>query len=148
MPLAYTSNPHLSGFNAIKSWCFCWSLCLFILLTSSGCSNIQIFPIEGDVNRDEYGYAEHIALKIEIIGASRYPDFQNLIITATSLDIEIEISNGGRLIQTHILRSSNNPAIDAAMLDIIRYSAPYPPFPDEMKMDALKIQKRWQFMPE
>jgi len=121
---------------------------LILLLALSSCANVQVFPINGDVDRAEYVYAKHIAVKIEIIGASRYPDFQRLITAATTLDIEIEIDNGGRLIQTRLLRSSNNPAIDAAILDIIRYSAPYPPFPDEMKMDTLKIQKRWQFAPE
>ncbi len=128
------------------NWRFYTIACL--ILTATGCANVKTFPINGSVNRSEYSYVEHITEKIEIIGISRYPHFKDLIITKTHIDIEIELSNGGRLRQTHILHSSGNPAIDAAMLDIIRYSAPYPPFPDEMKMDALKIQKRWQFMPD
>ncbi len=120
----------------------------FLIVISAACSHVEIFPIDGSVGRSEYSYVEHITEKIEIIGASRYPDFNQLISRQTHIDIELELSNGGTLIQTHIISSSGNPAIDAAMLDIIHYSAPYPPFPDEMKMDALKIQKRWQFMPD
>jgi len=120
----------------------------FILSITTGCAQVVTFPINGSVGRSEYRYVEHIAEKIEIIGISRYPNFKDLITSQTHIDIEIELSNGGRLIQTHILHSSNNSAIDAAMLDIIRYSAPYPPFPDDMKMDVLKIKKRWLFMPD
>ena len=119
----------------------------YLFATSAGCAYVETFPINGSVGRSEYTYVEHIAEKIEIIGISRYPNFRDLITSKTHIDIEIELGNGGKLIQTHIMHSSGNPAIDAAMLDIIRYSAPYPPFPDEMKMDSLKIQKRWQFMP-
>jgi len=119
-----------------------------ILVFMTGCAHVVTFPIDGSVDRSEYAYIEHIHEKIEIIGISRYPNFQNLITTKTYIDIELELTNGGSMVQTHILRSSDNPAIDAAMLDIIRYSAPYPPFDDNMKMDRLKIQKRWMFVPQ
>ena len=122
---------------------------IFLVLTMIiGCTHSTVFPINGAVGKSEYRYVEHITEKIEIIGLSRYPDFEDLITRQTHIDIELELSNGGKLIQTQLLHSSGNPAIDAAMLDIIRYSAPYPPFPDDMKMETLKIQKRWQFMPQ
>lgn len=121
---------------------------IFVLLILTGCVQVVTLPLNSPVDRNEATYLQHITEKIEIIGVSRYPNFNDLITTKTHIDIEIELTNGGRLVQTHIMQSSGNPAIDAAMLDIIRYSAPYPPFHDEMKMDRLKIQKRWLFTPQ
>ena len=122
----------------------------FLIISLQSCSNVLVFPLatdnaEREILQTEYEYVEHIFKKIEIIGASRYPELQNMIDSATSIDVEIEINNNGRLLQTRILRPSNNKRLDAAIIDIIQYSAPYPPFEDDMKIEAIIIQKRWSF---
>ena len=109
--------------------------------------DVKTVTIDTETDVQTYRYIQQISNKIEIIGAVRYPDLNNDISVATQIDIELVISNLGKLTSARLLKSSLQPRLDKKMMDIVRYSAPYPPLPDELKLDTLIIQKRWQFSP-
>ena len=123
---------------------------ILAVLFVPACARVLIYPLPEDnaeriISRTEHTYVQHILTKMEIIGESRCPSLANISNAATHVDVEIEITHKGHLIQTRLLRSSKNPKLDAAILDIIRYAAPYPPFEDDMQLDTIRIQKRWHF---
>ena len=128
-------------------------LTLFIsLLVLHACSSfdqhrVKTVGIEDKPDTLTYRYIQQISNKIEIIGAARYPSLNADISVATQIDIELVITNYGKLKRARLLKSSQQPQLDKKMMDIVRYSAPYPPLPDDLKLDALIIQKRWQFNP-
>lgn len=103
--------------------------------------------IDSNVDPQVYRYLQHISKKIEIIGDSRYPNMKQVIQQQTYIDIEMIIRSGGKLKAVRMLQPGKDPQLETMMLDIIQYSAPYPPLPDEMKIDELVIQKRWYFNP-
>ncbi len=94
-----------------------------------------------------YQYVQHITRKLEIIGATQQDTIQALVTQAATLEVQISINHGGTLMGVQLQHSSGNPQLDAAMIELIEYSAPYPPLPDELEMEILTIQKRWQFIP-
>lgn len=98
-------------------------------------------------NPHYYRYEQHISKKIEIIGASREPRLSEYVTAPAQIEIELHLNNSGRLLGTRLIRSSNNPALDQAFIDLILYSAPYPPLPDELNADSLRLRKTWQFVP-
>jgi protein TonB len=95
----------------------------------------------------EKQYIDRVLQKIEIIGEQRYPEMTRGLDKPVELIVAFQISHGGSLQGVHILRPSDKPAIDNAMLELIRYSAPYPPMPDSIVKATLTIQKRWLFRP-
>jgi TonB family protein len=95
----------------------------------------------------EKQYIDRVLRKIEIIGEHRYPALTRGLDKPVELVVAFQISHGGSLQGVHILRPSDKPAIDNAMLELIRYSAPYPPMPDSIVKATLTIQKRWLFRP-
>lgn len=103
--------------------------------------------IADQVEPDAYRYLQQISNKIEIIGSSRYPQLQQSVHEKTYIDIEMMITSGGNLERLRLLRPGTSLALESILIDIIRYSAPFPPFPDELEQDRLVIQKRWVFSP-
>ena len=53
----------------------------------------------------------------------------------------------GSLMEVEILKSSGHQVLDEAALRIVRLSAPFAPFPDELRetTDVLEIIRTWQF---
>ena len=95
----------------------------------------------------EKQYIDRVLRKIEIIGEHRYPALTSGLDKPVELVVAFQISHGGSLQDVYILRPTDKPAIDNAMLELIRYSAPYPPMPDSIVKAKLTIQKRWLFRP-
>ena len=134
-------------------------LFVVVLLLTQSCSTYQrpiktvtIEPqiesgIESENDAGTYRYIQQISNKIEIIGASRYPTLGQEIQFSTYLDIELVVSNSGKLKSARLLKSSQQPNLDEKMMELIRYSAPYPPLPDELNIETLIVQKRWHFNP-
>jgi len=153
MSLALTIFPTSTISLSTLSLAFTRWLILFIsLLSLHACStfdhhDVRVVGINSKTDMLTYRYIQQISNKIEIIGATRYPDLNADIPVATQIDIELVITNPGRLASARLLKSSLQPQLDKKMMDIIRYSAPYPPLPDDLKLDTLIIQKRWQFNP-
>ena len=95
----------------------------------------------------EKQYIDQITRKIEIIGESRYPDLATHVIEPCEAQLAFQITHGGTLMNVTLLKACGNHVIDNAMLELIRYAAPYPPMPDDITRSTLKIIKRWTFMP-
>ena len=126
---------------------------LFSLFALNACGslqdhNVKTVAIGTETDMQTYRYIQQISNKIEIIGAVRYPELNHDITVATQIDIELVITNLGKLASARLLKSSHQPQLDKKMMDIVYYSAPYPPLPDDLKLDTLVIQKRWHFNPD
>ena len=100
-----------------------------------------------DRTLSEKQYISHVLSKIEIIGESRHPRLVTRIQQACSIVVALHITHGGTLLDVDLIQSNCKHDINKAMLELINYSAPYPPMPDEITKDSLVIQKRWSFMP-
>jgi protein TonB len=123
-----------------------------MLLLLPACNSLpgkrtMTIQIDGKVDPQAYRYLQHISKKIEIIGNSRYPNMQKIIQHRTHIDIEMIIHSGGKLRSVQLLNPGKQPQLEAMLLELIQYSAPYPPLPEELDIDELVIQKRWQFNP-
>lgn len=53
----------------------------------------------------------------------------------------------GRLREARVRRSSGNPALDQAALQILRQAAPFPPFPEALAKSApsVRFAYEWRF---
>lgn len=95
----------------------------------------------------EKQYIDRVLKKIEIIGEHRYAALTKDLAKRVELVVAIQISHGGTLQAVNLLQSSGQSKIDHAILELIRYSAPYPPMPDSIHKSSLMIHKRWFFQP-
>ena len=59
----------------------------------------------------------------------------------------VAILPDGSLKEVELLESSGHQVLDDAAVRIVRLSAPYAPFPDELRRstDVLEIIRTWQF---
>ena len=59
----------------------------------------------------------------------------------------VAILPDGSLKEVELLESSGHQVLDDAAVRIVRLSAPYAPFPDELRQstDVLEIIRTWQF---
>ena len=104
------------------------------------------------IRAEEYRFARYVEdwrQKIERIGNLNYPEaakgrwYGSLTLTAT-------IKSSGELQSVEINRSSGVPVLDEAALRIVRMSAPYAEFPDDIKRDTdlITITRKWSFTRE
>jgi len=95
----------------------------------------------------EKKYIDRVINKIEIIGEARYPKLATSIQQACSIEVVINITHGGTLRDARVMQSSCHADIDRLLLELINYSAPYPPMPHLIAQDSLTFNNRWLFMP-
>jgi len=116
---------------------------VFVLMVSvSACTSLPL-----DYSLAEQQYIERIVRKIEIIGEARYPELAMQISTPCRIEVRFDISHGGTLRDITIVKPCGNHAIDTAMVELIRYSAPFDPMPDAIQRPLLPVTKRWSFIP-
>jgi protein TonB len=98
---------------------------------------------------EEYRFAQYVEdwrQKIERIGNLNYPEaakgrwYGSLVLTVTIL-------SDGQIKSVEINRSSGVPVLDQAAVRIVRMSAPYAAFPDNIKRDTdiVQITRKWMF---
>lgn len=65
------------------------------------------------------------------------------------LTLEVTLAADGRLLAARVLRSSGNPALDAAAQRILRGMSPFEPFPAELRerWSRLTFAYDWRFLP-
>ena len=85
--------------------------------------------------------------KVEVIGNLNYPEAarkQNLF---GSLRLLVGVLPDGSIKEVRILKSSGRRLLDEAAIRIVRLSAPFAPFPDELRkeVDVLQIIRTWKF---
>ena len=85
--------------------------------------------------------------KIESIGNLNYPQKARKNKLYGSLRLMVAILPDGSLKEVALLESSGHQVLDDAAVRIVRLSAPYAPFPDELRQstDVLEIIRTWQF---
>jgi protein TonB len=85
--------------------------------------------------------------RVERVGTLNYPTAaQRRGLTGNPV-IEVALQRDGKLTTARIQRSSGQPEIDAAALDILRLASPFDPFPPELARDyrSLRFAYEWQF---
>jgi periplasmic protein TonB len=98
---------------------------------------------------EEYRFAQYVEdwrQKIERIGNLNYPEaakgrfYGSLLLTVTIL-------SDGNIKDVEINRSSGAPVLDQAAVRIVRMSAPYAAFPDNIRRDTdiVQITRKWTF---
>lgn len=84
--------------------------------------------------------------KIERLGTLNFP---HQLVTGRDQPpvLEIEVLADGRLATAKLRRSSGNPALDQAALQILRMAAPFPPFPEALAEAApsVRFAYEWRF---
>lgn len=85
--------------------------------------------------------------KIEKVGNLNYPAEARRNQIYGSLRLMVAILPDGSLKDVQLLESSGHPVLDNAAIHIVRLSAPFAPFPDELRRttDVLEIIRTWQF---
>ncbi|WP_430460522.1 energy transducer TonB [Thalassolituus sp. LLYu03] len=85
--------------------------------------------------------------KIEQMGAVNYPREAESCFDNCRLRLLVAINPDGTINELKILESSGKKVLDDAALRIVRLSAPFAPFTDEMRKstDILEIIRTWQF---
>lgn len=84
--------------------------------------------------------------KVERLGTLNFPE--GLVTGRESAPVlEIEVLADGRLRDARVRRSSGNPALDQAALQILRQAAPFPPFPKALAKSApsVRFAYEWRF---
>ncbi len=99
----------------------------------------------------EYKYAAYMEAwrrKVEAVGKLNYPATARQQGLSGSLLLTVRIAPDGALIDTTLRRSSGHEVLDRAAQDIVRWAAPYAPFPPDIRaeVDRLVITRTWQFV--
>jgi protein TonB len=85
--------------------------------------------------------------KVESVGNLNYPSEARRSKLYGSLRLMVAILPDGSIKEIALLESSGHKVLDDAALRIVRLSAPFAPFPDELRQttDVLEIIRTWQF---
>jgi periplasmic protein TonB len=98
----------------------------------------------------EYKYATYLEgwrRKVEQVGNLNYPDEARRKQLYGNLILRVAVRADGSVEQIQVLRSSGFPVLDQAATHIVELSAPFAPFPADIKADTdvLDITRTWQF---
>lgn len=95
-------------------------------------------------------YLENWRHKIERIGQLNYPEEARRKQLYGTLVLQVSVHADGTLEKVLVTRSSGHRLLDDAAMQIVRLSAPFAPFPPDMKaqLDTLDITRTWRFQHE
>ncbi len=99
---------------------------------------------------EEYRFARYVEdwrLKIERIGNLNYPEAARQQKLYGSLLLTVSIKSDGSVENIEVNRGSGSRILDAAAVKIVEMSAPFAPFPPDIKRDTdiLHITRTWSF---
>jgi len=99
---------------------------------------------------EEYRFARYVEdwrAKIERVGNLNYPEAARQLKLYGSLLLTVSIRSDGSVESVEINRSSGVRVLDAAAVKIVEMSAPFAPFPPDIKRDTdvLYITRTWMF---
>lgn len=85
--------------------------------------------------------------RIEENGARNYPREAEDCTDGCRLRLLVAINANGTIRELSVMESSGRKVLDEAAIRIVRMSAPFPPFTEDMKKttDVLEIIRTWQF---
>lgn len=100
----------------------------------------------------EYRYARYVEdwrMKVERIGNLNYPEVARERKLYGSLVLTVGIRADGSLASVDVRRPSPSRILDAAAVHIVEMSAPFAPFPENIRKDTdiLYITRTWTFAP-
>jgi protein TonB len=101
-------------------------------------------------NTKEYAYAAYMrgwVDRIERVGNLNYPDEARRRELHGELELMVTLGRDGNIQAIDVIRSSGEPLLDKAAERIVRLAAPFPPLPEQDKIDELHITRTWQFLP-
>mgnify|MGYP000436330245 CR=1 FL=1 len=95
----------------------------------------------------ENSYLMHWREKVQRIGAINYPESARRQKLSGQLRLLVSLNADGTLDEVAILSPSKYPELDQAAIRIVQLSAPFRPFPVEMRKttDRLEIIRVWKF---
>ena len=104
-----------------------------------------------NASTQEYLYASYLEAwrsKVEKIGNLNYPDEAKRRKLYGNLLMHVAVRADGSVERIQIRRSSGHKMLDDAAVRIVRMSAPFAPFPPEIReeVDVLDITRTWQFL--
>jgi protein TonB len=93
-------------------------------------------------------YLDHWRRRVERVGTLNYPVAARRDRPLASPVLEVQIDADGKLASARVRRSSGDPALDHAALEILKLASPFDPFPAELarKFHALRFAYEWQFV--
>ena len=99
----------------------------------------------------EYKYANYLDAwrrKVERIGNLNYPDEARRRKLHGSLLLHVALRPDGAVKEINVKRTSGYKLLDDAAIRIVRLSAPFAPFPAEIReeTDIIDIYRTWQFL--
>ena len=108
---------------------------------------IQRLTAASTMKANDAYYVNSWRRKIEHMGRINYPREAENCITDCSLRLLVSIKPNGTINDLKVLKSSGKKVLDDAAIRIVRRSAPFAPFTEEMKrdIDLLEIIRTWQF---
>jgi len=103
------------------------------------------------VNTRKTDLARYLTLwkrKIEQVGTLNFPDQALLEGLSGNPTLEVAIAANGYLEDVILRRSSGEPRVDQAAMNIVKLSSPFEPFPDKLqsKYDVMRFVYIWQFV--
>ena len=104
-----------------------------------------------NASTQEYKYASYLEAwrrKVERIGNLNYPDEAKRRRLHGNLILHVAVRADGSIERIRVRRSSGHKLLDDAAVRIVRMSAPFAPFPPEIReeIDVLDITRTWQFL--
>lgn len=104
-----------------------------------------------NASTQEYKYASYLEAwrsKVEKIGNLNYPDEAKRQRLYGNLLMHVAVRADGSVERIRVVRSSGHKLLDDAAVRIVRLSAPFSPFPPEIRqeVDVLDITRTWQFL--
>jgi protein TonB len=108
---------------------------------------IQRLTAASTMKANDAYYVNSWRRKIEKMGTINYPREAESCYNDCSLRLLVSINPNGTINNLRILKSSGKKVLDDAAIRIVRRSAPFAPFTEEMKrdIDLLEIIRTWQF---
>ena len=108
---------------------------------------VQRLTAASTMKANDAYYVNSWRRKIEQMGALHYPREAESCFDNCRLRLLVAINPDGTINELTILESSGRKVLDDAALRIVRMSAPFAPFTEEMRKntDILEIIRTWQF---
>jgi len=103
-----------------------------------------------NASTQEYKYAAYLEAwrkKVERIGNLNYPDEAKRKKLYGALMLHVAVRADGSIEQIRVVKPSGHKVLDDAAKRIVRLSAPFAPFPPNIReeVDVLDITRTWQF---
>lgn len=99
---------------------------------------------------NDAAYVQSWVNKVTRVGNLNYPDEARRRGVHGTLRLLVALWSNGTIKDVQVLESSGHKVLDQAAIRIVKLSAPFAPFPSELrkKKDVLEIIRTWSFEPE